>query len=193
MFTARRSKTRIAHGEELGIQFRPVAFQGLLRGLMSSVTDRIVPIARILGADGTQWASQMFETTDLEEKIALATTFLSARLPPLTREVIALREVVERLDTDRSMLRVEDLGSALGLDTRALQRRFLRYVGVSPKGVLRRYRLLEAAEQLKSAQAPSLASLAASLGYADQAHFARDFKQVVGRTPGAFHRGSAPG
>lgn len=191
VFTARRSKTRIARGDEFGIQFRPVAFQGLLRGAMSKVRDQVVPLGRLLGRAGVAWAEQVFAAIDVEEKIALATTFLAERLEPLTPEVVALRDLVEQLATDRSLLRVEDVGLRLGLDTRALQRRFLRYVGVSPKGVLRRYRLLDAAEQLKAPSAPTLASLAASLGYADQAHFARDFKKVVGRTPGAFQRGSS--
>jgi AraC-like DNA-binding protein len=49
--------------------------------------------------------------------------------------------------------------------------------------VIRRYRMHEAAAQLRSKTPPPLAELAASLGYADQAHFTRDFKSVVGRTP----------
>jgi AraC-like DNA-binding protein len=64
-------------------------------------------------------------------------------------------------------------------------------VGVSPKWVIRRYRLQEAAEQLKGRRPPTLAALAASLGYADQPHFARDFKLTVGQTPRAFARESA--
>jgi AraC-like DNA-binding protein len=59
-------------------------------------------------------------------------------------------------------------------------------VGVGPKWVIQRYRLHEAAEQLKAENPPPLAALAASLDYADQSHFARDFKRVVGQSPGAF-------
>ena len=60
---------------------------------------------------------------------------------------------------------------------------------------MQRYRLHEAAEQLRAHEPPSLAELAASLGYADQAHFAREFKRAVGHTPRAFvalTRGDAP-
>ena len=186
--TRRRAKIRTAHGEELCIQFRPVAFAGLLHQSMSTLTDRVVPLEQVLGAAGTRWTKQMFAAEGVEEMIALATAFLSARLEPLGDEVVALRDSVERLATDRSLLRVEDLAARLGLDTRALQRRFRRYVGVSPKWVIQRYRMLDAAEQLKAPKPPSLAALADALGYADQAHLARDFKKVIGRAPGAFAR-----
>jgi AraC-like DNA-binding protein len=57
---------------------------------------------------------------------------------------------------------------------------------VTPKWVIQRYRLHEAAEQLKGPNPPSLAAIAADLGYVDQAHFAGDFKRVVGRSPARF-------
>jgi AraC-like DNA-binding protein len=54
--------------------------------------------------------------------------------------------------------------------------------------VIQRYRLHEAAEQLKMSSPPALAALAADLGYADQAHFARDFKRVIGTSPEVYRR-----
>ena len=73
-------------------------------------------------------------------------------------------------------------------DSRSLQRTFNKYVGVSPKWVIRRYRLQEAAEALACGHAESMRDLALRLGYFDQAHFIRDFKAVVGKTPHAYAR-----
>lgn len=72
-----------------------------------------------------------------------------------------------------------------GVSLRPLQRHFLRYVGVNPKWVIQRYRLHEAAERLKAGPV-DLASLALELGYFDQAHFTRDFRAIVGMSPGAW-------
>jgi len=89
---------------------------------------------------------------------------------------------------DRDVTKVEDLVERYGLNVRALQRLFAKYVGVSPKWVIQRYRLHEAAEQLASNSALSQIDLALSLGYSDQAHFNRDFKAVVGTSPAAYAR-----
>ena len=187
LFTTRQSKRRVGQGDLFGIQFRPVTFQGLLGGSMSTLTDRTVPLARAIEGSAA-WAKQMLTASELDEKLELVTAFLTPRLRPLTPEVIVLRDLVERLSGDRSLLRVEDVAAELALDARTVERRFLRYVGVGPKRVIQRYRLIEAAEQLKAPKPPALAALADTLGYADQAHFARDFKKVVGRAPGAFTR-----
>ena len=71
------------------------------------------------------------------------------------------------------------------LDARTLQRRFASRVGVSPKWVVQRYRLHEAAALLARGER-TLAAIAADLGYFDQAHFTRDFKAVVGAPPRAY-------
>jgi AraC-like DNA-binding protein len=52
--------------------------------------------------------------------------------------------------------------------------------------VIRRYRIHEACERARTGQVPSWSSIAAELGYFDQAHFVRDFKAQVGMTPGQY-------
>jgi AraC-like DNA-binding protein len=54
--------------------------------------------------------------------------------------------------------------------------------------VVQRYRLHEAAERLAADEQLDLATLAVELGYFDQAHFARDFKAIVGSPPNRYAR-----
>jgi AraC-like DNA-binding protein len=68
---------------------------------------------------------------------------------------------------------------------RTLQRRFADHIGISPKAVIRRYRLYEAAEAAREAEI-DWGALAADLGYADQAHLVRDFRAGFGVTPAAY-------
>jgi AraC-like DNA-binding protein len=186
--TGRFARTLTGEGQVFGIAFRPAAFQALLRASMTSLTDRVVAAGDVLGTDTNAWARAILAEPDLAEKVAMAGAFLGRLLPPMHARVARVRDLVERMGIDRSLVRVEDVAEASGLDVRALQRCFRRYVGVNPKWVIQRYRLHEASEQLRSPHPPALAALAASLGYADQSHFARDFRRVIGQTPRSFAR-----
>jgi transcriptional regulator GlxA family with amidase domain len=100
-----------------------------------------------------------------------------------------VRDLVEFIEHDGSIVSVAHLTSVSGLPIRTLERAFHRYVGKSPKWVIRRYRLIEAAEQLLGGSPPdSLTKLALELGYYDHAHFTRDFHACIGRTPSELRR-----
>ena len=75
-----------------------------------------------------------------------------------------------------------------GLNKRGLQRLFQKYVGASPKWVIQRYRLHEAVARVQAGAPMNWAVLALDLGYFDQAHFVRDFRQLVGVAPGEYEK-----
>lgn len=57
----------------------------------------------------------------------------------------------------------------------------------SPAALIRRRRLQEAADRVRSDPAADLAQkIAAELGYADQAHLANDFQRFLGFTPSSY-------
>ena len=89
-------------------------------------------------------------------------------------------------ETDRSLRRLGDLAARSGIGARTLQRLFTEYVGISPTWVLRRYRLLEAAEAVRAGERVVWSDVASALGYADQAHLVREFRAALGRTPEAY-------
>jgi AraC-like DNA-binding protein len=182
------AKRLTGSGQFFGVQFRPAAFQQLLRAPMASLTNRVVPVAQLLGDDANAWVRALQAEPAFEAKFALTEAFLRTLLPTLRSEVARMRDLVERIAVDHGLRCVEQAAEAFGTDVRTLQRRFRYFVGVHPKWVLQRYRLIEAAAQLQAAQPPKLSALAASLGYADQAHFQREFRVVIGKTPGSFAR-----
>lgn len=99
-----------------------------------------------------------------------------------------INRIVDRIIADREITRVEDIVSRFDLGKRTLQRIFRRYVGVSPKWVIRRYRLIEAAGRLANGKAANWSAMALNLGYFDQAHFINDFKALVGTSPAEYVR-----
>jgi transcriptional regulator GlxA family with amidase domain len=91
---------------------------------------------------------------------------------------------------DRGLCRVEDLAARTGVGIRSLQRLFAEHIGLSPKKVIRRYRLLEAAEAVSAGSAVSWAQLAVELGFTDQAHLTREFTAAFGVPPARYAGGS---
>lgn len=115
--------------------------------------------------------------------VALLERYLLPRAS-LAAEHSEVQAWVASIERNPTLIRVEQLAELHGVNVRTLQRAMRRYVGLGPKQLIRRYRLLEAASRLASGEPCNQANLALTLGYADQAHFARDFRAVIGNSPG---------
>jgi AraC-like DNA-binding protein len=97
-------------------------------------------------------------------------------------------EIVDAIAVDRELTTVERVAAHWRLGMRTLQRLFSDEFGIGPKWVINRFRLHEALEQMQQGRDVRWSELALELGYSDQAHFIRDFKALVGRTPADYAR-----
>jgi transcriptional regulator GlxA family with amidase domain len=79
------------------------------------------------------------------------------------------------------------LAERANCSTRTLLRRFKAATGLTPNDYLQRLRISAAQSALRN-PARSLEQVAALVGYADRATFAKLFKQLCGETPGAFRK-----
>ena len=124
---------------------------------------------------------------------------MSRRDPAVLAEARQVVSVAALAEGDRSIRRAEDLAAEAGVSVRTLQRLFDLHVGVSPSFVIRRWRIIEAAESARAVLEESgtwrgWAAVAAELGYADQAHLSRDFKAHLGCSPSEYlERSTRPG
>lgn len=101
-------------------------------------------------------------------------------------EGLLVNAIAEAVESDPALLRVAEVAERFGLTERSLQRLVRRRIGFSPKWLISRRRLQDAAHAIRAGQEVSLADLAFELGYADQAHLSHDFAAVVGLAPGAY-------
>ncbi|MFE6995493.1 helix-turn-helix domain-containing protein [Microbacterium sp. NPDC057659] len=86
----------------------------------------------------------------------------------------------------------EEAAARLAVSVRTLQRLLHRHVGLPPAAMIRRRRLQEAAERVRTDPAVELATVAAEFGYADHAHLTTVFRSVLGFTPSAYRAASRP-
>ncbi|NUU24956.1 MAG: AraC family transcriptional regulator [Streptomycetaceae bacterium] len=180
------SRTVAELGHVLGIKFHPGGFRPFLGRPVSAIVDQVVPAADLFGPPVLATQRAVLATREDAEMVRHAEEFLLARLPapdPVADEVAAM---VEAITADPALVRVDAVADLLGVSMRRLQRLFAEYVGASPKWVLRRARLHEAAERAAQGNRIDWSALAAELGYADQAHLTRDFTAAVGAPPAAY-------
>jgi AraC-like DNA-binding protein len=155
---------------------------------ISKFTNKTYSLREVFGTVGTALEAAILAVDDTGEMIELANDFIRDRLPERDANVALIREITNYIVSNREITKVDDLASRFALAKRTLQRLFNQYVGVSPKWMIKRYRLHEAAELLNSGEAVNWPELALDLGYFDQAHFIKDFKTIVGWTPGEYTR-----
>lgn len=132
---------------------------------------------------------RLLETSDPERQLAILEAELARRLPRVHCLHPTIAAVIERLPDLRS---VEEAVRASQLSHRQFIARFRHALGLPPKTYLRIMRFQRVLRALRQDAAMPLASLAADAGYADQAHFSRDFLEFSGVTPASFRR-LAPG
>ena len=168
-----------------GIKFRPGAFYPFLRKPVSSMANASILVTEVF-PDAANVEREVLACCHDEDMVQAATRFLMANLPSRDPHADRARLIVEKIASDSSVTRVENLIARWKIHERTLQRSFDRYVGASPRWVIKRYRIYEALENLGAGAQAGWARLAQNLGYFDQAHFARDFKKLVGCSPSEY-------
>jgi AraC-like DNA-binding protein len=186
------SRVLVGRGWGVAALTRPGGLGALVAGSAADYTDKVVPLGRAVGVDEAGLVRQIAAEPEEAARVAMLREALEQavslrRVGPASRVAEAARVA----EVSRDVRRLADLCALTGSAPRTLQRAFLRYAGVSPTWVIRRYRLLDAAEAVRAGQAVSWAVVAADLGYADQAHLTRDFRAATGQTPAAYARAQA--
>jgi AraC-like DNA-binding protein len=180
-------------GSVFAVKFTPGGFYPFVRVPVSRFADMTKSLRDVFGAEGDDLDRAVLAESTPLPRINLIEDFLRSLKPKLDGNVQLVTDIVYSVAKDRAILKVEDLVDRHELNKRTLQRLFIRYAGVSPKWVIQRYRLHEAAEQLGSGTPISQAELALNLGYSDQAHFVRDFRTLVGVSPAAYAKAARQG
>jgi len=175
-------------GRVLGVKFRAGGFYPFWQRDVSTLTGTTISASEVFGEAADCWMNAVLDAGDEEAMAIQADTALSSCMPMRDEQAELSDRIVQAVMNDRTIIRVEQMSELTGLSIRSLQRLFRRYVGVSPKWVIRRFRLQEAAERLEQDASVQWAELAIQLGYYDQAHFIKDFKSVLGQSPTTYRK-----
>lgn len=169
----------------IGVRLRPGTGGALLGMPATEVTDRTVALDDVLpGRPAEPLEEALAGAERVERRVEAFEAMLRDRFAVMRPPPRAVGEAVAMIERSRGGVTVRELQDRIGLSARQLQRLFAQFVGVSPKTACRVVRFRSAWRRLNRAPAGTLATLAYGCGYADQAHFTREFKEFAGITPG---------
>jgi AraC-like DNA-binding protein len=175
-----------------GVRFHPGAALRVFDTPLTELTDRRIPLESLWGRAAHELSQALAEAAGPAGP-GRAERILAARLavdPSAHGDEALADRAVTLFRRARGGIGVRDAAAALGVGERRLQRAFDRSVGLSPKVLARVLRFRQAVRGLDQATTGpvSWAGLAALAGYADQAHFIREFRALAGLTPAAYFR-----
>jgi AraC-like DNA-binding protein len=193
-FTGPRDVLRIHEHREshavLLALFTPVGAYTLLRSPLNEIAGSTVSLADLIGRPDElrRLTERLNPAENHRRRAALVEQFLLARMRGSTPDslITAAAAWLERGDMAK---RIDDLSRHMGLSQSALERRFRRIIGVSPKKFASLARLRRAARL--QATGADLTTVAHTSGYFDQSHFIKEFRRATGVAPSAFFRRTA--
>jgi AraC-like DNA-binding protein len=181
---------RVIEGKSrvFSVKFYPGGFRPFIDAPVSTLSNRVFDLSEVLGASARGLCDRALAHADHQATIDVIENFLRAFHPRADDSLHLVQRIASRVIDDRTITRVEQIVDEFRIGKRTLQRVFDDYVGVSPKWIIQRFRLHEAAERIASSANVRWSEIALELGYADQAHFIRDFKKLIGKSPAGYSR-----
>jgi AraC-like DNA-binding protein len=179
----------ISHdGRQHGIQLHltPLGARVLLGLPAGELAHTVLDLGTLLGASADELRERLRSARTWTERFAQLDGVLArlassgGRLAPPPAE---LGWAWQRLTASHGRVAISALARQVGWSRRHLSARFHREFGLTPKIAGRVMRFEVAHRLLRAPRRPGLAEVAARCGYADQAHFSREWRELAGCSP----------
>lgn len=167
-----------------GVRFHPGGALPFLDNPLRELTDQLVPLDSLWGRLASRLANA-FAGAARHERIPIVERMLLDRLRNARADDELAMRAAALFRRSRGSATVREVAAALGVGQRQLERAFDRCVGLTPKGLARVVRFAAAVRFIERGPG-TWTEVAFGAGYADQAHFIREFRSLSGVTPTAF-------
>lgn len=174
----------------VGVRFAPGGLAAFSPVGMADLTDRVVPMASVLGPDTAHLSGVLEAAPTLEARAAALNAFFEGhRVHAESYEL--LRRVLAGLQAATDTPTVARVAREAGVSPRTLHRVFAHHVGLTPKFYLRVHRFQRALRRMMADPDVELGTVAAEFGFYDQSHLVREFRALAGGVPRGY-RGYLP-
>jgi AraC-like DNA-binding protein len=170
-----------------GVHFKPWGLSPFLDMPATELRDRWVPFDAVWQRSLDRIRNQIGGIASATETLRVLEDELRSRLAEApSRGLDLVQRTAGRLGTSHGAVPVGALTDAAGVSGNHLATQFKSHVGVTPKRVARIYRFARLILSVDASRPVDWSRLALTLGYFDQAHFSKEFKDFTGQTPNGY-------
>lgn len=164
------------------VNFTPLGARRFFGLPLSELTDRMVDLRDTLGQEGVSLRERLGNAPGWSARFDLAEVFVAERVSRLPGVRAEIAWAYGHILGSGGRTRIAALAGEIGWSRKHLAAEFTDAVGLGPKTLSRIVRFNRA---LRLSATQDWADIAADCGYADQAHLAREFRQMAGHAPTA--------
>lgn len=175
-----------------GITFSPLAALRFFRIPANELTHQRIDINSLLGSYASELSDKIYQASTFQQKVCIATDFFSARLKELHFRYVSVEKLILAME-ETPLDSIPQLVARSFLSQRQFERNFKELTGFPAKTYLKVKRFekfIEKASALSHNSDIRLLNIALDLGYYDQAHLNRHFKEFTGINPKAYFQNS---
>jgi transcriptional regulator GlxA family with amidase domain len=169
----------------LGVRFYPAGAYAVLGRPLHDVSERVVNLEDVIGDAASELAERCGDTRDPGLRLECATRWISERLVRSPGIDPRVAWVAAQIEASHGNASIAGLRHRAGLSKERLVALFREQIGLAPKRYARVVRFRRALSLLHGG-GYSLAEVATTVGYHDQPHMNRDFRELGALAPGEF-------
>lgn len=181
--TRSRKMTFLGRVDLLGVRFYEGGAYPFLGIPLSELRNEIALLEALGSPELLRLHARMAEAPSLTLRMQWLEAWLIERLLQGREQHGVVPLSLAMLREGAGELRIPQVADRLAISQRQLERLFQAQVGISPQQYARLQRVERARQALRGSQVQTTTQLAFDLGYYDQAHFIREFREVIGITP----------
>lgn len=172
-------------GYLIGVRFKPLGLAKIAGINMVHLADRSVDAEEIWGNEMVWLCEAMQEAGSVEGAIMVLEDFLKKqrRKIRLHSRLDSVSHSISLMEKHQGNISCETLQNLTNATKKTLERTFLNYHGIHPKTYIRIVRFNFVRKMMEQGLKTSLTDLAYQVGYFDQSHFIREFKQFSSHSP----------
>ncbi|MFP2996340.1 DUF6597 domain-containing transcriptional factor [Spongiivirga sp. MCCC 1A20706] len=173
------------NSEMLVIQFKPYGAHPFLKISVNELNNSVVDASSIFGEEIVILRNELMVIEDFKTKFSKVQSWLKSEYDQTRTPKEELITIIDSF-TKNPVANHSGIIRQYSKTQKHLIQQFKKYVGLTPKVFHRIMRFNNLLGQIQNKEKPEWAKVAHDTGYADQAHFIKEFKEFSGFNPEEF-------